>query len=193
MYLIGDMTARTRLTPSSYSSSKVVRAGEVRIPCCGPRTAELLVDPILSRTHPHCSGSSDHPRLRLHLTPPCSLVLFVRKWFKQQSCAERIHGSLSFMATAHLRSLRCLIIPCNGFVFRPLSCISVIRGPGHRWLVLCFCDLWILMELSWPFTFLPRNSSQFACASNVPGPAIGYSRWKRSTHWLSLLHRFFET
>jgi hypothetical protein len=95
MYLIGDMTARTRLTPSSYSSSKVVRAGEVRIPCCGPRTAELLVDPILSRTHPHCSGSSDHPRSRLHLTSPCSLVLFVRKWFKQQSCAERIHGSLS--------------------------------------------------------------------------------------------------
>lgn len=151
------------------------------------------MDPILSRTHPHCSGSSDHPRLRLHLTPPCSLVLFVRKWFKQQSCAERIHGSLSFYGYCLSTESTLPYYPLQRVCISPS--VLHIGDPRTRSPLACvvFCDLWILMELSWPFTFLPRNSSQFACASNVPGPTIGYSRWKRSSEWLSLPHRFFET
>jgi hypothetical protein len=189
MYLIGDMTARTRLTPFSYSSSKVVRAvcssEKSDIPYGGPRTAERLVNPLLSRTQPHYSGSSDHPRLRLYLTPLVRLYFLLESGLNNNRAPNRYMVRCPFMATAHLRSPRCLIIPCNGFVFRRLSCISVIRGPGHHWLVLC--------SATSAFTFLPRNNSQFACASNVSGPTIGYSRWNRSPEWLSLPHRFFET
>lgn len=152
MYLIGDMAARTRLTPSSYNSSKVVRAvcssEKSEIPSGGPRTAERLVDPLLSRTRPHCSGSSDHPRLRLHLTPLVRLYFLLENGLNNNRAPNRygVHGSLSFLWLLPLHGVYpALLSIATGLYFA--ICLAYRRSKDP--VTASLCCVCAISGLSW--------------------------------------------